>query len=148
MTDHFWSTHGIPKETEEQVHIKIGIAKASVALIYICILVGGIALAPSLASPRWPIFVNCTMWHCIIYAFYSMGAVGGMCLISYAFTFWFWYYAMHINIQLHILSAYFEGIGDNIQLEGLTEKKQSVFYQRVIRKRLLIGIKQHIELMR
>lgn len=148
MVNNFWSTRGIPKEIEARVLMKAKLAQIVVLFTYLSTLFSGLIAAGGLLMPHWPIFADCKILHCVIYMGLTMGALLGFCLTAYALTFAGFYYAMHINMQLLILSAYFNSIGEGILVDVVDEKRESVLYQTVIRQRLIIGIKQHIELVR
>lgn len=148
MTNSFWSTDGIPEEIKSQIRKRITLAKIVVIGVNLNTFVAGIIAFAILLLPHWPIFLNCSLWHCTMFCSLTLLAFLGFALIIYALAFAGLYWAMHLTIQLRLLSAYFDAIGDDVLNLDDEEKRDSVLYQTEIRRRLIFGIKQHMRLVR
>lgn len=149
MENHFWSTQGISKEAHSQISNKILFAKIIVCCVYLDTIASGTMFAANLLFPNWPIIHNCSVEQCIVFMGLAVLAFTGICCTINAHVFSTYYWTLHVNLQLRILSVYFDTIEDDIiEVMDGSEKWYSVSYQAEIRKRLVIGIKHHAELVR
>lgn len=148
MSNSFWSPDGISEEITSQIRQKVTLAKIVVIGVNVNTLLAGFVALANFLLPHWPIFSNCSVWHCTMLCGFTLMAYQGFILMIYALAFTGLYWSLHLSIQLRLLSAYFDAIGDDILNLYAREKTNSVFYQTEIRRRLIFGIEQHIRLVR
>lgn len=139
MENTFWSIHKIPEKTHSQIEQKVFWLKFLIIVFYV-----DMALSVPLAClcrwyPHWYFLTNESFWeHALFMFLFITGFVGGD-LICYLHIFTSLYFYLNINVQMLILSSYFENITDDVN--GVDD-------QTIIRNRLLVGIKQHVRLRR
>lgn len=139
---------GSCKQTQLQIQNKTFWAKITVSFICLNTIVPGHVAAIYLVAPEWPMTANCSYFGCLYFTLATLAGILGICLAIYAHLLTSLYWALHINAQLQILSAYFTAIGEKLRDTDVSNIIQSDSYQIEIRNQLIMGIKQHKQLVR
>lgn len=148
MKINFWSTHGIPGKTKLLIQKGVKLSKMIMLSVLLITPLSGVVAFFKQLLPHWSIFEECSWWHCFTFTSSFLIALLGLALPIYTLAFVCLYWSMHINLQLRILTAYFDTIGENIRVFDTCERRESVTYQIELRRRLIVGIKQHVRLVR
>ncbi|KAI7815234.1 Odorant receptor Or73 [Rhyzopertha dominica] len=136
MSKSFWSIQAA--RTELLVHFEkiFNVLKVFERLIRIAIPIVGCTVALMRFLPEWPIDITLLLT-------YEILSVAGLCsgsVVTFEFNIIFFYYCIHAYVQTNLLGQYFSNI-DN----GMDHMKFDNC-NRIIRKRLICGIKQHKKL--
>ncbi|KAI7815235.1 Odorant receptor Or74 [Rhyzopertha dominica] len=138
MNKSFWSIEAASEELLAHFKRIFYVLKACERLLCITVPLIGCTVALIRFFPKWPIAIVLKLLYNILY-------VADLCfgsVITFEFHIIFFYYCSHAYIQTSLLGQYFSNIDNDI--EHLKYDNRN----RIIRKRLIRGIKQHEELKR
>ncbi|KAI7815193.1 Odorant receptor Or76 [Rhyzopertha dominica] len=138
MQSSFWSIEAASEELLTYFEGIFDILRVNLRLLWVKLAILWVIAVLTRFFPNWPIDNFLRMSYNIVYclnAFFGAILVAQYCII-------FYYYCIHVYVQTKLLGQYFSNVDKDL------ENVESDNRDRIINKRLLIGIQQHKNLRR